>query len=478
MRLVARVLVAAMLIMPIAGATPGVAEVLAQGTVTVTDAVATTSPIAMFSPSGGGWQGATLRCDTLHVVRFERTYASAQGVETPIRDRQWSYTLTNVTAFVRDAERDAWTGIYPAPGLAMGWHDPSPVTVSAALDGVVGNAPSTAETDVTPDEPSFGWTVKGASVLSNSSVSFALDGPLMLKVRGIAFDIRAAENESTLDTRTPIMPAPTSVRRWAFLECAEGSLETCAPVHVLVASRSLQLAQMSRLATVATRALVTAGEGAPLTTAGTFYVQGQLKGTLDAVAQGASASTRISLTGDITSSSVAPAGQANLSVLSASLLLAGLAVVVGGGTLVAVRRHRTPPTLEGFLDQAASHAEAGDYASAVAWTDRALALSPQDPRLLAEKGYYLGEIGEVAAALRCFRAAAAAGSADAPLMLARLACRLDGGDLDEAAQVICAALEGAPSRAPDIEADPGLARLRARPEVRRALRQAFARLRG
>lgn len=472
MRLVVGALFALVLLAPLASAAPGGADISTMRTLELRDALVAFHPDALFS-AGPEWGGGSLSCGLLRITRFVSERAQGGNLEVPLGRAEASFTLTNATAHFDRVEDNAWLGVYPQEAIRVSTLAPAALlTIQGGHGEVVGNAPSTPEETPTPDRPSYSYGAPGQTLVSASHATIEASGPLMIKLSGSLIEISADENRTSLDTRTNASRLLTHERVWALLECSDGKLASAEPVSFTSLSRSVDVIETRLIEAHAHRGVVAIG-AKEHDVRGHLYVRGDLSGQAVPLTENARALARIRLSGEIaaTSISVGGTGKDTWWIWGAALV-SGTALGAGG---LALRRRRNPLTLEQQIQLAADSAELGHFTAAAEWIDQALQHAPAHPRLLADKAFYLAQAGDIAAALTTYRSAIDAGSIEARLLRARLLAEV-GAEEDIIANALIEAVTAEPAFALEIDDEDSFVSVRARPDVRAALRAARRKL--
>lgn len=432
------------------------------------------SGIAIFCGATSGVLSFELRIPRLHVDLFQVNYTSVAlpGIDRARvneSSRHDSYDLTNVVGSMAGGPAVGWLGVdVAAEGRLLASATPG---ASLVLDD--GSTIGTGPTGSRAGSPVYTRQIDhGLGVDSIESWSYA--GAGVMKMEGLTLDLRAAENESTLQTGDVWggMTAGAESEQWAVLTFPAGTLKLTTALPCIAAVHADE-ARWSGEATFsgATGSLDVGGK--------TYDAQGQvdsLTGALTASVAPASGGMDVRVGGDLASASMASGaivGKAPAPSVLPWILLGALLLTGGGATAIALRRWRALPRELG-ADECASlaavAAEAEQFEEALSWNARARAASPTSARLWLDEGYYLEELERHVDALAAYDAAAGLGAvSDAKLCAARLLLKM--GDAPTAETRLIEALRASPATLLDAEG-PEFAPLARRPRVRAAMDEA------
>lgn len=468
------------LLLPSASAASGTLALEAEGELRLTSVTEIGLQVAAgFTSAGDSLATMRLDCPDLKLTTYELRTLSTGQLDVTSGNSHQPYRRTHATLEISQALADGWMGLYPAePAPSLTLTEVDHLTLHPASRSVLGNAPSTPEAAPRPERASFATAVGAPHFVFNHSGGALFEGVLRLKLSGVVLDVRSDEGVESFDLRSspPSPPAaPERVRRWAYLECAEGRLSLGAGDDLQVAATAAVIEGARALSTYAQEATLelVGSEGSALDQA--ITIEGDLSGELAPALRSGAVVTSGRLSGEVTAASIAiPVASPVASVLSMWPLALAVGAVLGGGaaTYALWKRGGTRLSVDQLVDLANQSAELGHYGAALEWLDQALARVPNHPRILADRAFFLSQLGDTAGAIAGYEAAAAASQdGEAHLMLARLLVEL--GDPDAAADAVCSALGRSPQMVFEVLDDPTLDRLAGAPPVARAIERAL-----
>lgn len=440
-------------------ATPIEATIEPAGTMLVTQAEGQGSVVGAYTTVTDSWNA---QCATLTVTRYETRAVRTANLEFVTASSNATYRVHDATLRIARTDSVAWLGIY-SPPRSLTASASGTLALDAVAETVIGNGPTTPERTPNYGYGGFSLAFDGGWLLADAHDIDRIDGDMMSKISGARIEIHARENTSLLDTIAPAPTATERVRRWATLACGgdEASMGGMGAGQVVLAHWRAQ--DVRGFEAPLARGLVSHGASEDPIEERALVVTGLFDLDLDALSPEHGPTVGLSFLGDARSASFASAPVSAIAGRNAPWLLLGIALALGAGAgaagVIAIRRRAGAPTmsLDELIDLANQAGAEGRFELGLTWVERALALAPEHPRLLADRGYFLSQVGRTDEAIVAYRAAAKRGKdGEAEILLARLLCNFSDSP-PEARDAVGAALRKEPLLLLDVEDDPKLA---------------------
>jgi len=428
-----------------------------------------------------------LKAAHAHVFRRD---SSCTEISTPVLNYcnafnapESSYDLTNLTVTLVAGSVAGQAGLYPTEGsLDLGLEGPATI---GAVDNARMGSPI-PEDQVNPWTPTYSCCQNGSAIVVNGEGAAEFRGAGAIKLDGPSVTLTALENTTTWNTgRHLSSSAPVRGVRETWLtivfDAGEMTLKTRGPLEA--AGRLARLSWVGGVTLPDASGTLTTGSGTYDAQGTEAYLEGTLSGTLHPQETLQGVASSFDVQGTLAHTNLAPhvQGQSKLlpgSIpswwLPVSLVTVGLAV----GAVVALSRRRhveADPTLSvEALRQLADFAmESNRPAEALDWIRRARDLAPTSSRLCLDEADCLAAMGEIDAALSCYREASRLSEDGEADLVAATLLASTGAEAARVAEFLGRALSRTPTLAMEVELDDTFDRLRASPPIQRLVRDAL-----
>lgn len=418
-------------------------------------------------------------------VLVEHYQFQSQGVDDAryyLSNDSSRYRLTNVTVTVQ--ESDGWMATYPtASGAVTSLLDSDARLVASEPDRLGnGDASSEEQDGGTP----FVWqTFARPHMQLDAAGRMQVEGGLSWKLSGSTVVLSASENTTTIRTGSFASAEGLPTQRtdsWLVLRLSNARGSMAAGAYAAAAPAVAGNVQGALSFHAVHGALATAN--------GTFTASDEptvLTGAYDVdfaptTAGSGGPGVALQMEGQIHAATLARAPVPADSLASrAGWFWLGVGTLLGaGGVGIAVaaraKQRQKSLGLDECVDMMHAAANEGRYGDALDWNRRAQAFAPRNPRLKADRGWYLSRLGDVEGALREYDEASRLDEEGQADFLAAVLLLETDQPMELVVPRVVRALERTPGLALEIQDDGLFRRVVAHPLVERAMRDALRRV--